>query len=117
MIKRPPNHELRELTSALVELKLYLLAARIRQAVVKYRPDQARVPRGSPDGGQWIDEGRARVAGKWNDKRREDCELQYEKDILQCRMMPWNPFCENQAMVRLVACMKGDDIPPFFHAM
>jgi hypothetical protein len=23
----------------------------------KYRPDQPRAPRGTPDGGQWIDEG------------------------------------------------------------
>jgi hypothetical protein len=98
-------------------MKVRVTIAQIQQLLKKYRPDQARVPRGSREGGQFADEGRSRVAGKWDESRREDCEVQYEKDMFQCRMMPWNPFCENQAMVRLVACMKGDPIPPFFHAM
>jgi hypothetical protein len=29
----------------------------LRDRLLKYRPDQPRVPRGQPDGGQWVDEG------------------------------------------------------------
>lgn len=103
--------------SEIAEMKMHLTMVRLQRLLEKYRPDQARVPRGSSEGGQFADEGRARVAGKWDESRREDCEMQYEKDMFQCRMMPANVFCENQAMVRLVACMKGDPIPSFFHAM
>ena len=35
------------------------LAGRLRDRLLKYRPDQPRVPRGQPDGGQWVDEGLA----------------------------------------------------------
>lgn len=37
--------------------------------MLKYRPDQPRVPRGQPDGGQWVDEG---LSG--SDRRRRDEE-------------------------------------------
>lgn len=78
--------------------------------LLKYNPNQPRVPRGQAAGGQWTS-----VAGKWDESRREDYELQYMSDTFQCRMMPWNPFCEDQAQSRMVACMKNNPIPPFFH--
>src|SRR5690554_6963051 len=93
--------------------KFSIAALRLGAALVKYSPDQPRVPSGRPTGGQWV--GINRVAGKWNEGRRAECELQYQSDIFQCRMMPWNPFCEDQARSRMTACMKGDPIPPFFH--
>lgn len=55
--------------------------------------------------------------GKWNQGNYEKCEAQYEKDIFQCRMMLWNPFCVDQAISRRTACMKDDPIPDFFHVM
>ena len=57
------------------------------------------------------------LSGRFGDGDREACELQLEKDLFQCRMVPWNPFCESQAQSRFTACMKGDPIPDFFHVL
>jgi hypothetical protein len=63
------------LTSAMVSLGSTLM---------KYSQDQPRVPAGDPTGGQWR---RTRVAGKWNERNREDCEVQYETDMFQCKFV------------------------------
>jgi hypothetical protein len=44
---------------AIAEARLNLAASRIKSALLetRYRPDQPRVPAGSPDGGQWTDDG------------------------------------------------------------
>lgn len=105
---------LRQIQYSIVADKLVRSARELFDRIEKYNPDQPRVPAGSPDGGQWTSNG-SRVAGQWNPENYAKCELQYERDILQCRMMPWNPFCEDQALSRRTACMKDLPIPPFFH--
>lgn len=47
---------------------------------------------------------------------RELCEAQYTKDMFQCRFAVsprYKGSCRAQAMVRYVACLKDDPIPPF----
>lgn len=113
---------LRRLTE---EMKRDVTAASLLEFLRKYRADQPRVPAGNPDGGQWTDGLSSssipprpkREAGKWNEGNRMKCEVQLEKDLFQCRMMLWNPFCEDQAQARYTACMKDNDIPDFFHTL
>jgi hypothetical protein len=101
---------------AIASGRLTLIAVQLEGLLRKYAPDQPRIPAGQPTGGQWVGLGEIlRIAGKWNETNRAECELQYESDILQCRVMLWNPFCEDQARSRMTACMKGNPIPPFFH--
>jgi hypothetical protein len=83
--------------------------------VFKFDPNQPRVPAGQSTGGQWTAVNGIPSGGKWNEGNRARCEEQYERDVFQCRMVLWNPACEDRAMRRLAACMKGDPIPPFFH--
>lgn len=93
---------------ARARLTLSLMALGV--ALLKFNPNQPRVPAGRPEGGQWT---RIQVAGKWNERNRAQCELQYETDMFQCRfVLSWRS-CQSQAMVRLVSCMKGDPIPSF----
>jgi hypothetical protein len=57
-MNRPTIHE--ELARAREELALQamrLTALRLRRSLLKYSPDQPRVPAGNPDGGQWTDGG------------------------------------------------------------
>lgn len=112
-------------------------------ALLKYSPDQPRVPAGQSDGGQWVpwvgrparsnssesgpngDEqhpngggGSVLLAGIFNELNRAKCDAQYEKDMFQCRFVSSARFrsaCENQAMSRFVACMKDDLLPPFIY--
>jgi hypothetical protein len=104
-----------------VELRFRIAAVRLGGLLSKYRSDQARIPAGHPNGGQWTDDPRSvhrqDNAGKWDERRLEECEAQFESDMLQCRMVPWNPFCVDQALSRRTACMKGDPIPDLFHIM
>lgn len=93
--------------------KLTILALRLEALLRKYDPAQPRVPAGQSTGGRWV--GGVLVAGTWDETKRAECELQYKEDIFQCEMLPWNPFCRDQARSRMTACMKGDPIPPFFH--
>ena len=101
------------LREGLARARLTLAMLRLGIELAKYDQNQPRVPRGSPQGGQWTDDGRISVAGKYNEANRAGCEAQYETDMLQCRFVTYWRSCESQAMVRLVACMKGDLIPPF----
>jgi hypothetical protein len=105
------------LLRSFVDLKLELLAWRIFRLTAKFDPNQPRVPAGVSEGGQWTRVGGGSIESTWDEKRRPQCDVQMESDLFQCRMMPRNPFCENQAMSRWVACMKGHPIPPLFHVM
>lgn len=97
----------------IAETRLAVAQLSLRIAFLKYDPNQPRVPAGHSRGGQWTSG--AQLAGKWNENRKQECEAQYESDIFQCRMVLWNPYCEEQARARMTACMKGNPIPPFFH--
>lgn len=99
----------------LAAARLTMAMLRLGQHMLKFDPDQPRHPAGNPTGGQWMSTGRLRLAGKWNESLRIECEAQYELDMNQCRMTLWNPFCADQARSRMTACMKGNPIPPFFH--
>jgi hypothetical protein len=101
------------LAHKIADARLSVAHLKLRIAFVKYDPNQPRIPAGQSTGGQWV--GRNQLAGKWDETRRQECEAQYESDILQCRMVLWNPFCEDQARSRMTACMKGNPVPPFFH--
>lgn len=94
----------------LARARLTFAMISLGRSLVKYSPDQPRVPAGNPAGGQWT---RTRVAGKWNERNRQDCEVQYETDMFQCKFIVSWRACQSQAMVRLVACMKGDPLPSF----
>ena len=86
---------------------------RLGHFLLKYDPDQPRVPAGQRAGGQWARAPGTLVAGRYSETNRAKCELQYESDMFQCRfVLSWRS-CQSQAMVRLVACMKGDPQPPF----
>jgi hypothetical protein len=97
---------------AIASGRLTLLGMRFESFLRKYDPSQPRVPAGQSTGGQWTDEGTL-VAGTYNEANRDKCELQYETDMFQCRFVTYWRNCQSQAMVRLVACMKGDPLPPF----
>ncbi len=43
-----------------------------------------------------------------------ECNFQYKRDLLQCKMVGLST-CYAQAMVRLVACERGDPIPPLHY--
>ncbi|NJL07073.1 MAG: hypothetical protein HC900_01525 [Methylacidiphilales bacterium] len=99
----------------------------------KYRPDQARVPAGNPDGGQWTDEPsvglieqsprsrrsstsekptRIIVAARRTSQAREAiCNTQYQQDIFHCKLVGL-PACYGQAALRYANCPAGLPIPP-----
>jgi hypothetical protein len=52
MSKPLPLIQLLERKTALLDLKLGMVAIQIQRTLHKYRPDQPRVPRGSALGGQ-----------------------------------------------------------------
>jgi hypothetical protein len=104
-----------QLQYSIVADRFVSAATKLFDRIEKYNPNQPRISAGSPEGGQWTTSNGSRVAGKWNSANYAKCEAQYESDILQCRMMLWNPFCEDQALSRRTACMKDLPIPPFFH--
>lgn len=92
-----------------------------RRLAAKYDPSQPRVPAGNPDGGQWAD-GDGDGGSRLNDSlmlrsspaamsSRAFCEAQWNRDIFHCKMVGLSS-CYAQAMVRLVACEKGQPIPP-----
>jgi hypothetical protein len=70
---------------------------------VKYDPDQPRVPAGNSDGGQWTGghggEATFSAARRVSPGLEAQCDLQYRKDIFQCRMVGL-PSCCAQASLR-----------------
>ena len=96
----------------------------------KYRPDQARVPAGSREGGQWVDEGGGgeaesgeggsteqgpmRVAARISASRRAECELQQRQDTFICNTIGTRS-CWAQAAFRFSQCLKGGYVPPLYH--
>ena len=96
----------------MAEGRMTLALLTLGENLLKYNPNQPRVPAGRSDGGQWTSDGTL-VASKYNEANRQKCELQYETDMFQCRFVTYWQSCQSQAMVRLVACMKGDPLPPF----
>ncbi len=104
---------LREIQQAVLGLKLHLTAFQIRAIVSKYDPNQPRVPRGRPDGGQWTDgsdAGRTRVAGKYDPSRASICDAQLALDEELCRMAK-SSLCWSLAIDRHAACMKNNLVP------
>ena len=82
-----PKSTILRFKSAVLGLKVLVSAARIHNRIVKYRPDQPRVPKGDPDGGQWTYDGSmasARVAGRFDPKRADACDAQMELDSELC---------------------------------
>lgn len=99
---------LEQLRSRVLAYRWLIRALRLEVESFKFVSNQPRVPSGRPDGGQWTAVGGSSSAhrlamGKWNQGNYEKCEAQYEKDIFQCRMMPWNPFCVDQPISRRTA--------------
>lgn len=118
----------RELASIEVGLALLKLE---RALARKYRPDQPRVPAGSPDGGEWTSGGGSddvdltgsadsidptlteHVIEAAQSGRRltdEECWEQYQRDIFPCRMVGL-PSCYAQAAERSSACLVGRPTP------
>jgi len=116
-LKRQLANTLLEVSGALLDLRLHLAATQIRQMLLKYRPDQPRVPRGRPDGGQWTDGGNighTRVAGRYDPLRAGICDAQLELDEELCRMSK-SRLCWSLATDRYVACMKNNFVPTLRH--
>lgn len=65
--------------------RLTMAFIRLGELLSKFDQNQPRVPAGISTGGQWVGTGRLQVAGKWNEQRRQECEIQYELDMLQCK--------------------------------
>lgn len=104
------QHRELKLRAGLARARLTLSMVALGAELLKYNPSQPRVPAGRPEGGQWT---RTQVAGRWDERNREKCELQYETDMFQCKfVLSWRS-CQSQAMVRLASCMKGDPLPSF----
>jgi hypothetical protein len=105
-----------DLAAIAVEFSLLKLIWLLR----KFEPDQPRAPAGRPDGGQWIGgaiaspDGDARPTRVASGRPRAQCKLQYERDLVQCRLARL-AACYAQAMVRLVACERGDRIPALIY--
>lgn len=66
MAKRSEESWPLDLAVAVADLRLYLAQRRFGRAiddlVRKYRPDQPRAPRGTPEGGQWVGVGNGQDA-------------------------------------------------------
>lgn len=86
----------------------------------KFDPDQPRVPAGNPGGGQWTgnNDSLGRPSGQTNivlaARRKQleaECDQQYNKDIILCRMLR-TPLCYERAMARYIACMGEQPLPP-----
>lgn len=75
-LTRALEAELCKIRSEMAAVKVHITIVQLQRLLKKCRPDQARVPKGNRDGGQFADEGRTRVGSKWNETRREDCEVQ-----------------------------------------
>ena len=118
MSKLPNVTDLLATRSSLLELKLQIVAYQIQCILRKYNPNQPRVPRGRPEGGQWTDGSagadRTQVAGKYDPARSELCEAQLALDEDLCRMSA-SPLCWSSAMNRFAACMKNNFVPKLIH--
>jgi hypothetical protein len=85
----------------------------------KYDPDQPRIPAGNPDGGQWTGEGAqptgqigaTPIARRISPELLAECEEQYERDLVVCRMVGLSS-CYQQALLRRSNCERGLHIPP-----
>lgn len=99
----------------------------------KFDPDQPRDARGrwTNDGSRLVDDGGSDPefnGGEGNGismlspfrssqaamRRRDECDLQYQQDVFQCKMVGLSQ-CYAQAMVRRIACERGQLIPPLFY--
>ena len=95
----------------LARARLTLSLIALGTELLKFNPSQPRVPAGKPQGGQWT-----RIAapfgiqagGKWDNGRWDICEEQYELDLKKCP----GGGCRQQAMLRMVNCMKGESLAP-----
>jgi hypothetical protein len=111
-----PLSELLERKSELLELKLWLMAIQIQRQIQKYREDQPRVPRGSPLGGQWTDDGNSEpvdVAGRYDARRAAVCTAQQMKDEELCRGAK-GALCWSIAKERYAACTRNDYLPMLY---
>lgn len=100
----------------LADLRFKVAHYRFTNLLHKYDPDQPR-----DDQGRWTDSaatdptnasssefGFSKFASYSN---MAACNAQYRKDLFQCKMVGLSQ-CYAQAMVRLVACENGGQIPP-----
>lgn len=89
----------------------------IRAGILKYDPDQPRVPAGNRDGGEWTTGDtqdsatqhglRPILAARSN---QAECDLQYKQDTFICQSVG-TPLCWSSAMERYAACLAGRQIP------
>lgn len=112
--------EYRRLKWLVADLKLDLLRSQFAR---KFDPNQARVPAGNPDGGQWTtvaesitESGRAYDAYAAGRKGSPAyCWNQMQIDMLLCSSLPlaWSrAVCRGQANERYAACLSGRPLPP-----
>jgi hypothetical protein len=87
--------------------------------VLKFDPDQPRVPAGNSDGGQWTSEGTYStdqetlqpVARRMSPAEEAECTAQHARDSFICRLVRTR-LCWEQAAERLGACLSGRQLPP-----
>lgn len=98
-----------QLTAASVEIKLRKLICALKAG---FDPAQPR-----DEQGRWIGSGmalsraRAHISRLASYSNIAACNVQYKSDIFHCKMVGLST-CYAQAMVRLVACERGQPIPP-----
>jgi len=98
-----------ELRRAVSEAQIAIAIARAPLFLRKFDPEQPRVPRGNPNGGEWVGAGvRRGVRGAMSEV---DCERQYAKDTFHCNMVGL-AGCHAAAARRYAACLRGLDLPP-----
>ena len=135
MSDRKLERDISEVANVLSSLRQQVSLVRLRHVLQRrYDPNQPRLPSGSEGGGRWRGgatggssrqhaetlpttdrdkvsphAGRFTLAAR---RRTDDCEIQYERDLFQCRIVRINN-CYAQAMKRKSACENGQPIPPF----
>ena len=102
----------------------------------KYDPNQARVPSGSPAGGQWTSDNQSnspriadvgssanapingakskvKIAASISPQRLEECEIMRREDEFICKAVQ-KESCYTQAYLRYSNCLAGRPIPRLF---
>ena len=107
---------LSDLDRKLTDLRFKVAALRFSTLLRKFDPDQPR-----DEIGRWTDGANATGSTASSDPinafaamrgNEEECEAQYERDSLTCRLVQ-SMSCWRQAMARRAACVAGAPLPPF----
>lgn len=86
------THELKS-EAALQRMRLTLFGLVRALAEQKYRPDQPRAPKGTPEGRQWIDDPRTERRPRSVIDVAVDCAICGKRHIMKLTPLPWCKEC------------------------